>query len=404
MIPYHKALSTVLACANPLGSKIVKLEQAAGSVLAKDISTKYNIPFFDNSAVDGFGVKISDVKNTSLETPAKLQLIGTIKAGDSFKAIVIPGTTVKLLTGALIPNGVEAVIMKEYCDEVKEDIYLKKSANRWENIRREGEEFHLNECVIEKGTYISPPVIGLLANLGYKKCPIYLNPTVSIIVTGSELIKPGKKLAPGKIYESNSYALAAALKEIGIKKCSIVRVKDDKKIIKKQIKKALKNSDVIISVGGISVGDYDFVKEIFNSVGVKTLFTEVAIKPAKPNYFGSFKKKLVFGLPGNPVSALVSFHQLIRPALLKVMGAKSIVPFQTKATLIENLTKKPGRLEFVRGILEQKNGDLLVCPTKGQGSHMLGGIANANCLIYFPQEQKSLARGEKVYIDLLSWN
>ena len=404
MIPYHEALSKVLACANPLGSKIVKLEQASGSVLAKDISTKHNIPFFDNSAVDGYGVRVSDVKSASNESPVKLQLIGTIKAGDEPKVVVTPGTTVKILTGAPIPDGVEAVIMKEVCYEEKKYIYLKKSANSWENIRREGEEFHINERVIEKGTYINPPVIGLLATLGYKKCWVHLKPRISIIVTGNELIKTGKKLAPGEIYESNSYALLAALKEIGITKCSVAYVKDDKKIIKKQIKKALKNSDVIISVGGISVGDYDFVKEVFNSVGVKTLFTEVAIKPAKPNYFGSFKKKLVFGLPGNPVSALISFHQLIRPALLKSMGAKSIVPFQTKATLTENLTKKPGRLEFVRGILEQKNGDLLVQPTKGQGSHMLGGIANANCLICFPQEQKSLTKGEKVYIDLLSWN
>ena len=404
MIPYHKALSTVLVCASPLGSEIVKLEQAVGSVLAKDISTKYNIPFFDNSAVDGFGIKVLDVKNASIEAPAKLRLIGTIKAGDSFKDMVTPGTTVKIFTGALIPDGVEAVVMKESSYETGKDVYLKQSANNWENIRREGEEFHINQEVVSKGMFITPPVVGLIATLGYNKCSVYLKPKVSIIVTGSELIKPGKKLSPGKIYESNSYALIAALKEIGIKECSVVCVKDDKKIIKKQIKKALRSSDVIISVGGISVGDYDFIKEIYNSIGVKTHFTEIAMKPAKPNYFGSFKKKLVFGLPGNPVSALVSFHQLIRPALLKIMGAKSINPFQTKATLTENLIKKPGRLEFVRGVLEQKNSDLLVCPTKGQGSHMLGGIANANCLIHFPQEQKSIAKGEKVYIDLLSWN
>ena len=404
MIPYHEALSIVLACANPLGSKIIKLEQAIGSVLAKDISTKYNIPFFDNSAVDGYGVRVSDVKNASNEYPVKLQLIGTIKAGDEPKVVITPGTTVKILTGASIPDGVEAVIMREFCYEEKKYVYLKKSASKWENIRREGEEFHINERVIEKGTYINPPVIGLLATLGYKKCWVHLKPRVRVIVTGNELIKPGEKLAPGKIYESNSYALVAALKEIGIKKYSVVCVKDDKKIIKNQIKKALKSSDIIISVGGISVGDYDFVKEVFNSVGVKTLFTEVAIKPAKPNYFGSFKKKLVFGLPGNPVSALVSFHQLIRPALLKIMGAKSTAPFQAKAALTENLNKKPGRLEFVRGILEQKNGDLLVQPTKGQGSHMLGGIVKANCLIHFPLEKKSMLKGETADLEFLQWN
>ncbi|OGI08426.1 MAG: hypothetical protein A3I68_05810 [Candidatus Melainabacteria bacterium RIFCSPLOWO2_02_FULL_35_15] len=413
MIPYNEALSIILANSNQIGIKSLKLTKATGYILAEDISTKYNIPFFDNSAVDGFGVRISDIVNLSPENPAKLRLIGTIQAGDLPNIKLLPKTTIKILTGAPIPDDVETVVMKEYTKESGSYVYLYKGEDKWKNIRREGEEFRIGSRVLSRGTLITPPVIGLLATLGCYKCPVYLKPKISIIVTGNELIKPGKKLSKGKIYESNSYALVSAFNELGIYDLNVVSVKDDKKLIKKRLKKALRSSDIIVTVGGISVGDYDFVKDAALSLGVQTLFTKVAIKPAKPNYFGTFTnkkrnktqfKKLVFGLPGNPVSALISFQQLIKPALLKIIGARSLIPFKTKATLTETLSKKPGRLEFVRGILEQKNSDLLVQPTKGQGSHMLGGIANANCLIYFPQEQKSLAKGEKVNVELLSWN
>ncbi len=409
MIPYDEALSIILANSSPIGIKSLGLAKTTGYVLAKDILTKHNIPFFDNSSVDGFGIRTSDLVNSSPESPAKLRLIGTIQAGDLPSIRLLPGTTIKILTGAKIPDSVEAIVMKEYAKESGSYVYLYKVADKWENIRREGEEFRMGSRVISQGTLITPPVIGLLATLGYNKCSVYLKPKVSIIVTGSELVKPGKKLPKGKIYESNSYALVSAFNELGIYDLNVVTVKDDKKLIKKHLKKALRSSDVIVTVGGISVGDYDFVKNIVSSLGVKTLFTKVAIKPAKPNYFGTITdkkrfKKLVFGLPGNPVSALISFQQLIKPAILKIMGTKSLIPFKTKAVLTETLSKKPGRLEFVRGVLEQKNDDLLVQPTKGQGSHMLSGIANANCLIYFPKEQKSLAKGEKVNIELLDWN
>lgn len=409
MICYDEALSIILANSNPIGIKSLKLTKATSYVLAKDILAKYNIPFFNNSAVDGFGIRTSDIINSSSESPVKLRLIGTVQAGDLPSIKLLPETTIKILTGAPIPDDVEAVVMKEYTKEIGNYVYFYKGASKWENIRREGEEFRIGSRVLSQGTLITPPVIGLLATLGYNKCSAYLKPKISIIVTGNELVKPGKKLPKGKIYESNSYALVSALNELGIYDLNIVLVKDDKKLIKKQLKKALRSSDVVITVGGISVGDYDFVKDIVSSLQVKTLFTKIAIKPAKPNYFGTFAKKrqikkLVFGLPGNPVSALVSFQQLIKPAILKIMGARSFIPFKTKAILTETLSKKPGRLEFVRGKVEQKNGDLLVQPTKGQGSHMLGGIANANCLIYFPQEQKSLSKGEKVNVEFLSWN
>lgn len=408
MISFNEALSIVLDKSFLLGVKTVKLQDSIGCVLAKDILTRYDIPFFDNSAVDGFGVKISDIKDASKGCPVKLKLIGEVKAGDVLRKKLFKGEAVKILTGTLIPQGVEAVVMKEYSYEDSNYVYLKKAARHGSNIRKKGEEYSKNTLVLSKGTKITPPVVGLLATLGCNSCLVYKKPHISIIVTGSELMQPGRKLGLGKIYESNSYALAACLDGLGIKDYKITVTKDEKRTIKKHIKNALNNSDVVITVGGISVGDYDFVKDILVNVGIKTFFTEVAMKPAKPNYFGIYsknkKRRLIFGLPGNPVSSLVSFHQIIKPSLLKMMGQINIHHFNTKAVLAANLKKKINRLEFVRGFAEQKNGSLLVKPTKGQGSHMLSGIANANCLIGFPREKDWIHKGEYVNIELISWN
>ena len=273
--------------------------------------------------------------------------------------------------------------MKEFCEESNNFVVFKKTARLGENIRKKGEEYFKGKKILDAGTLINPPIVGLLASLGYSSFLVYKKPKVSVVVTGSELIKPGKKLRPGKIYESNSFSIVSALQGIGINETTLSSVKDNKKNIKKLLYKAIKDSDVIITIGGISVGDKDYVKDVLRELGVKTKFSTVAMKPAKPNYFGVFKKKLVFGLPGNPVSAILSFHELIKPALLKTIGVKNVSGFNTSAILTHNLKKKSGRLEFVRGELIQKNGDLLVTPMEAQGSHMLSGICNANSLIYF---------------------
>lgn len=402
MIPFNNALSIVLSHTTTFGKEILNLEDALGAVLASNIKTNHDIPFFDNSAVDGFGIKIKDIE----KTPGELKLIAIVKAGDQPKTKCYPGTTIKILTGAPIPPGVEAVVMKEFCEEENGFVKIKKQVSCGDNIRKKGEEFKKGTTVLPSGTRITPPVIGLLATIGYNKCLVYKKPRIAVIATGSELIKVGKKLKCGKIYESNSYAISACLKELRINH-NVSWVSDNKKALQKKISEALKSYDVIITIGGISVGDYDFVKDIVQTLGVKTIFTKVAMKPAKPNYFGVLyknkKKELIFGLPGNPVSALVSFHQIIKPALLKMIGAKITKSINISGTLSSTLKKKAGRLEFVRGFIEGHNGKLLVIPTKGQGSHMLGGIANANCLIYFPKEKAFLPSGSKVEVELLNW-
>jgi molybdopterin molybdotransferase len=249
-------------------------------------------------------------------------------------------------------------------------------------------------------------VIGMLATLGYPSFPAYENPSVAVMYTGNELIRPGKPLAPGQIYNSNSYALTAALESFGCTDLKVFHAKDTPASTKRALKAALNFADVIISTGGVSVGDYDYVKDIAEQMNIKTIFWKIALKPGKPVYFGvsthTKHKQLIFGLPGNPVSALVTYHQLVKPALCKMTG-RSPSAFITHAILTKSLHKRPGRMEFIRATAHDTNDQLHVTPLTGQDSHMMGGLAQANCLIHFPLEAEHIEAGTPAKIEFLSW-
>ncbi len=408
MISYEEALKIILEHSAPLGQQRLRLENLLGAYLARPVLATLEMPRFDNSAVDGFGVQIGDIQEAASDNPVKLSLVGTIRAGDAGNLKLTPGHAIKILTGAPVPKDVEAVVMKEFCEEQENQVLIHQLVDLGENIRRRGEEFRKGSLVLSSGIRVTPPVIGLLATFGYKSFWAYRRPKVALVITGSELVQPGKPLKPGQIYNSNAYALKAAVQEMGILDCQVFEAKDEREATLKQLKKALQMADVVIPVGGISVGAYDFVKEVLTALGVETHFWKVALKPGKPVYFGSWgasgkRKKLVFGLPGNPVSALVTFHQLVRPALLKMMGSPETFLAKIQAKLTTPLRKKAGRLEWVRGIATLENGRFKVCPTKGQDSHMLGGLSKANCLICFPEAEESLSEGEGVSVDFLQW-
>jgi molybdopterin molybdotransferase len=266
---------------------------------------------------------------------------------------------------------------------------------------------------------ITPPIVGLLAAFGYARVRVYRHPRVAIVATGDELLAPSQPLRPGKIRDSNSYALAAAVRGMGIATCRVYRVGDKPSDIRTRLRAALRTSDVLLTIGGVSVGDRDHVRPILNALGVQEQFWRVAIKPGKPAYFGTFARSsgkcvqrgapnargagLVFGLPGNPVSALVCFHQLVKPALLRMMGGRPQPSLTVSARLLSERRKPPGRLEWLRGCLSSADGELLVDPVSGQDSHMLGGLAKANCLIRFPQDADHLSEGTRVLVEFLSW-
>jgi molybdopterin molybdotransferase len=417
LISLEAAQQAILATIPVLGARAIRIVRALGAVLAEDIATRYPVPRFDNSAVDGYGVRLADVENASSEHPASLHLRGTLAAGSHANPRIEAGEALKIMTGAPVPQGVEAVVMREYCQESLvsdhgtecRHVSVTRPARAGENIRLAGEEFVKGSVVLQAGTRITPPVIGLLASLGHTTCKVYRRPSVGLLITGNELVRPGRPLPPGKIYDSNSYALKAALQELGIEKVSVYRLGDTALATQHTMTQALKWHDVVISVGGISVGDFDFVKEVAETVGIETRFWGIALKPGKPMYFGLYPRKtrprIIFGLPGNPVSALVTYQQLVQPALMKMIGRPSPYREAVTATLTMPLRKKPGRLELVRGCLSvSADGQTAhVTPAHGQDSHMMGGMAEANGLIHFPAEATELAAGEAVLVDRLLW-
>jgi molybdopterin molybdotransferase len=402
-IDYNIALRLVLENTRRLKSEVIGIEDALGLFLAQDVFAVSDLPRFTSSAVDGYGVKVSDVLKTNRKNPITLKLIGEIKAGDVPKIRMKQNGTLRILTGAPIPNGVEAVVMKEDTECVGKNILFTSSAKFNENIRCKGEEFKKGAKIISSGSELNPAAVGVLASLGISKIKVYKIPTVSVLVTGNELVPLGKKLTTGQIHDSNYFTLSSSLRQIGIEANNLGIANDDKKDLLTKVQKGLSESDVLIVSGGISVGEFDFVQEIFNQLKIKKIFWRIAIKPGKPTFFGIKGRKLIFGLPGNPVASLLIFNQFVKPALKKMMGEKNNNPLILTATLDSNIKKSPGRLELVRGILSaDESGTLTVTPSKLRGSHMLGGMVDANCLIYFPKQLSQLNAGSKVKVELMN--
>ncbi len=448
MLTYEQALKAILDNCQPLASETISLGNSLRRVLAAPIKANFDLPQFNNSAVDGFGVLVEDLVKASPENPKSLVVIGEMTAGADPSANIantriIPGQCIRILTGAPVPGTVEAVVMKEVCKEKREGkedgppeaIDVCASARIGENIRLQGEEIEAGATVLQPGTVVTPPVLGLIATLGITEFSVHRSPRVAVIATGDELIEPGQPLAEGQIYNSNTYALVAALNALGVTEVKRFHAKDNREETTRVLQEALAFADIVISAGGVSVGEYDFIKDVCEEQGVETIFWRIAIKPGKPVYFGVNRKskagQLVFGLPGNPVSALVTFNLFVKPVIARLQGAVNTKRlFQAKAA--RNLKKKAGRLDFVRGQLSlvnsgesnygesnygQTNGskspnesrgtkqaiDITVMPTLGQESHMLTGLAKADCLMHFAQELEFLPEGEYLPVELLNW-
>lgn len=410
MIEYSRALAIALRGAKPLPTEILQLTDCLGRVLAQEVTARHDIPNFDNSAMDGFGVIAADIMGATQAQPVTLELRGEVCAGSVLRPSVKPGTTVRLLTGGRVPPGVDGVVIQEHCTAGRKRVKVCCPVDVGENIRRQGEEYRKGDCVFKPGVAVSPPVLGMLAAFGYPKLRVFRLPQVSLVITGSELLIPGERLRPGMIYDSNSFSLSAALFAMGITDVKVLRLGDDRAVLRRKFLSALKKSDLVIAAGGVSVGQYDYVKTVFSKLGVETAYWQVAIKPGKPNYLGipakntGYRCQEVFGLPGNPVAAMLSFERLVKPALLKMMGRKKSNPISLTARLTRKLKKKAGREEWVRALVSEGHGGLKVSPASGQGSHMIGGLAKANCIIVFPAGQTELPASDEVRVVLLDWN
>lgn len=405
---FADALATVLAEARSLGSETVPLDSARERMLAQDIVAPFNLPHFDNTSVDGYAVHATDVERANREGSAELSLDMVIPAGEALRGRDLkPGCAARVLTGSHLPAGTGAVVMQEEVELRDEQVRITAGISAGQCIRRQGEEFHAGDIVVSRGQRLTPPVCALAATMGLAEVSVTRAPRVGLLVTGSELVAPGQPLREGQIYESNGPGLAAALRLAGIASLEIRRVNDAIEPTLAALAELLDTNDVVITSGGVSVGTFDAVKDALRQLKVEQRIWRVAIKPGKPFFFGvreqAGHRTVVFGLPGNPLSALVTFSVFAFPYLRAVQGDGSgSVPIT--ARLATPINKPAGRLEFVPVTLSPDEQGWRAQPLDKRASHMLGGFARAQALAIFPAERERLEAGESVTCQLLPWN
>lgn len=396
MISFDEALRIVLAETMAVTeTEEISLDQALGRGMATPLVARVDNPRFDNSAVDGYGVRLYDL-------PGPLPLIGSVGAGDAALEGLDRRAAIRILTGAPVPAGVEAVVMQEECEISGSTVTVLDLVRAGANIRRKGEEYRIGDRLLPAGTPITPPVAGLMATNGIERVEVRREVRVAVVTTGSELVATGGTLGSTQIYESNSIALRFAVQALGAR-VRVEHVVDDETLTRDVLRGALADSDVVVTTGGVSVGDRDLVKGVLADLGVEEKFWRINIRPGKPVYFGKIGRKLVFGLPGNPVSTLVTFHLLVRPALRKMMGIVDPADPRLPAILRQTLTKTVGRAEFVRGRMDASGVRLQVTPDRARDSHMVGGVASADCLVELPAEAETVESGALVRVIPLHW-
>jgi molybdopterin molybdotransferase len=400
MLPVDEAQKIVLNAVTTLPAEIVPLGSALGQVLAEPISTPFPLPPFDNSAMDGFAVIAADTAGAAPENPRRLKIIEDLPAGTAPQKKVIPGAVAQIMTGAPVPLGADAIApVEDTRPGPAGEIEILREAKVSAHIRPAGEDFPANAVVLEAGPELGPGELGLVASTGLAEVKVIRRPRVAIITTGSEIIAPGQPLRPGTIYNSNAATLAGLVKEAGGEVTFLLQVDDTEAAVAATLQECA-SADIILTTGGVSVGKYDFVKTALEKLG-KIIFWQVAMKPGKPVVFGKIFDRPLFGLPGNPVSVLVTFAVFVLPALRKMAGHQDYHPATIAAILENAVTHKPPRREFIQGTAFNRAGELWVRASSKRGSGMLGAAAGANCLVVIPEASPNLSSGDKVEIILL---
>ena len=388
MISIKEALARVKENTAKLDSVKIDLLSALGCVLSESIQSPINMPPFDQSAMDGYALGGDAVVYT---------VVTEIQAGASVIGKSLSrGEAARIFTGAMIPEGTTSIAKQEIVKRQGDTITLMEEVREGMSIRRKGEELAINELAISKGTYLNPAAIGFLSGLGIQKVNVYRKPKIAVIVTGNELTKPGEKLLPGRIYESNSATLTSVLKHAGFDS-SLVTVKDNFNSTKETIGNAIDQNDVVIITGGISVGDYDFVGKALAELQVEEVFYKVKQKPGKPLFYGKKGAKSIFALPGNPAAVLTCYYMYVRTAIRSLIGISNPMLEEREVSLLHDFSKKGDRAHLLKAHITKEG----VKVHAGQSSAMLSSFVGANSLIYLSEEDREIKKGDKVLVYIL---
>lgn len=398
----HDAQQVVLDATTVLEVEKVSILDVLGRVLAEDIMAGRDNPPWDNSAMDGFAVRWEDIRQEhTIQKPVSLVVIEDVPAGRMPSKDVGPGQAIRIMTGAPVPRGADTVLKVEDTEHTPDSVSVLKAEPKGANIRPQGEDVKKGECIIGKGTRMRPSEAGMLAILAKSFVFVYQRPRVAILSTGDELADLDEPYSEEKIINSNSYGIAAAVQEAGGIPLLLGIARDTPAALKEKIAQGL-NADMLVLSGGVSMGDYDYTKAVFRELGAEMNFWKLAIRPGQPLAFGKIQNKLAFGLPGNPVSSMVTFEQLVRPALLKMSGCRSYGRPVVQAVFQETFSKRTDRRHFLRGMLTREDGIFKVRTTGDQGSGILTSMVRANCLIDVPVAVERLNPGDHVAVQLLS--
>jgi molybdopterin molybdotransferase len=400
-VSVSEAQKIILDSVSPLNGESISLMEASNRILYEDIVSDMMIPPVDDSAMDGYAIIADDTHGASRDNPVRLRIIGEIQAGGSvIGKRVSNGTAIRIMTGASIPEGADSVIQFEETEEKAGYVKIFSESVKYGNCKCAGENIKKGDKVLQKGDRLRSADVGILASLNYTAVKVYRRPTVSIVSTGDELAETGEKLRVGQIRNVNAYTLFSEVRKYNALPRYLGIARDTMKDTKEKLLEALE-SDVVLSTGGVSMGKYDFVKEIYSDLGIEILFEWINVKPGRPCTFGKKENKLVFGLPGYPVPTLTSFIQFVRPALLKLMGAKKLNKPVVGAFLEEDISKHSGGVNLLRGYFTIKNNEFYVSTTGSQKSSVLRSMSKANCLIVIPENTREVKAGEKVAIQLI---
>jgi molybdopterin molybdotransferase len=395
MIPVADARARILAdVAGATPEETLPVARALGRVLARDVRAPFDVPPADNSAVDGYAVQGTDLVPGGR---ARLRVVADLPAGAVYEGRVGPGQTLRIMTGAAMPQGADTVVPQELSESAGDWVHL-RAVEPGANVRARGEDVRTGALVLQAGAVLRPQELGLLASLGLADIRAHRRPRVALLSTGDEVVEPGHPRRPGQIYDANRFSLGGMVEGAGADPIDLGIVPDVREVVRERLLHAADAADVVLTSGGVSVGDYDFVKSVLDEVGSMD-FWQVAMQPGRPFAVGRIGKTRFYGLPGNPVASVLCFHLFVRPALWKLGGRTRLEPECVTATAAEPMRKKAGRREFKRGVLRFTDRGYEVSTTGPQGSGILSSMVAANCLIILEEARGDVMPGERVLVE-----